>query len=377
MIYKILLGIPLLNMVSAVNLYVASYGGNITSLSLGQSNGEYVLSTLSTVKSETPDPSWLEKSGDLLFLANENFPGPNGTIITYKTSETGILTPLQKPQTTPPGPVSIATNSGGSSVSTYEVNSDGSFSPLQSFFFKSPPGPHPQQETSHPHQAILDPTEKFIVVPDLGSDLIRVFSIEDSNRLTEQNSFSVPAGSGPRHGAFLRVGEYTSQKTYFFLISEITNTVASYAVSPADKSLEFTPISSNDVLNQAPPKGLASAELTVSPDKKFVYTSARNAPILSIPNPSGSKNDLVPSDTLQVWKIDPSSGALSFQQLAPAGGLNPRHFSLNKNGTLAAVALQGDQRVVIYERSTDSGKLGKLLASSQVEGQLSNVIWDD
>ncbi|POS85517.1 hypothetical protein EPUL_004679, partial [Erysiphe pulchra] len=354
-------------MVSAVNLYVASYDGNITSLSLSQTgNGQYVLSTLSSLKSETPDPSWLEKSGNLVFLASENIQGPNGTVITYKTSDTGILAQVQKPQTTP----------GGSSVSTYDVGSDGALSSLQTFFYNTPPGPIPQQDKSHPHQVILDPTNKFFAVPDLGADLIRVFSIDESNRLTEQKPFSLPGGTGPRHGAFLQLGENTSQKTYFFLISELANTVASYAVSPADKSLDFTPISSGNVLNQAPPKGLASAELIISPDKKFVYTSARNAPILSIPNPSGQNNDMVPSDTLQVWKIDPNSGALSFEQLAPAGGRNPRHFSLNKNGTLAAVALQDDQRVVIFERSADSGKLGQLLVSTQVVGKLTSVIWD-
>lgn len=207
--------------------------------------------------------------------------------------------------------------------------------------------------------------------------MIRVFSIDESSHLTEQNSFSVPPGTGPRHGAFLQLGENTSQKSYFFLIAELKNNVASYAVSPAEKSLSFTPISSVDVLNQTPPKGIASAELVISPDKRFVYTSARNAPILSIPNPNGSNTESVPSDTLQVWKIDPSSGALSFEQLAPAGGLIPRHFSLNKNGTLAAVASQKDQRVMIYERNTDSGRFGQLLASTPVEGELTSIIWNE
>ncbi|KHJ36112.1 putative 3-carboxymuconate cyclase [Erysiphe necator] len=388
MIQIILLGFLLIRMAPAVNLYVASYAGKITSLSLAQSrDGEYALSVISSLKSDTPQPSWLEKNGDLVFLVNENFAGPNGTVVPYKTSETGILTPVQQPQITPPGPVSIAVfnkgkalaiaHYGGSSVSTFEVSSDGTLSPLQVFSFKSPPGPNPQQDVSHPHQAILHPTGKFVVVPDLGSDLIRVFSIDEKSHLTEQKSFSVPAGSGPRHGAFVQVGESTSQKTYFYLISELANTVSSFSVSSTEDSLDFTPVSSNDVLDQAPPKGLASAELVISSDKKFVYTSARNAPLLSLPDPSGSTKEQIPSDTLQAWKIDSSSGALSFQQLAPAGGRTPRNFSLNKNGTLVAVALQGDQRIAIFERSIDSGKFGRLLASMAVEGELTSVIWDE
>ncbi|TQS33959.1 hypothetical protein Golomagni_05681 [Golovinomyces magnicellulatus] len=374
-------------MISAVNLIVSSYAGQITSLSLRQmENGEQSLTKLSVINSTTPQPSWLEKSGETIFLANENFIGPNGSLLPFKISDTGELSTIQQSVNTPAGPVSIvAFNQGkalavahyASAVSSYALSSDGSLKPLQTFFFQGPLGPHPRQESSHPHQVILDPSEKFIVVPDLGSDLIRVFSIDDSSHLTEQKPFPVTSGSGPRHGGFSQTGQGSEQKTFFYLVSEIVNTVSSYAVSYNEVSLNFTLISTSDVLNQTSPPGLASAELIVSPDMKFVHTSARNATLLSIPNPSASNTSAIPSDTLQSWKIDPNTGSLNFQQLAPAGGRGPRHFSLNKDGTKAAVALNGDGRVVVYERNVESGDFGKMIASANVEGELSCVIWDE
>ncbi|RKF78272.1 putative 6-phosphogluconolactonase [Golovinomyces cichoracearum] len=376
-----------LTMISAVNIIVSSYAGQITSLSLRQTqDGEQTLTKLSVINSPTPQPSWLEKSGETIFLANENFAGPNGSLLPLKTNETGELIATQQFMNIPAGPVSIvAFNQGktlavahyASAVSSYALSSDGSLKPLQTFFFQGPLGPHPRQESPHPHQVILDPSEKFIVVPDLGSDLIRVFSIDDSGHLTEQKPFAVTPGSGPRHGGFSQTGQGTEQKTFFFLVSEIANTVASYAVSSADGSLNFTLISTSDVLNQASPPGLASAELIVSPDMRFVHTSARNATLLSIPNPSALNATAILSDTLQSWKIDQNTGSLTFQQLAPAGGRGPRHFSLNRDGTKAAVALNGDGRVVIYERNVESGDFGKMIASANVEGELSCVIWDE
>lgn len=54
----------------------------------------------------------------------------------------------------------------------------------------------------------------------------------------------------------------------------------------------------------------------------------------------------------------------------------PRQFSLNRNGTLAAVAVQNDERVVIIERRSD-GMFGDFVASVDVPGQVTSVIWDE
>ena len=106
-------------------------------------------------------------------------------------------------------------------------------------------------------------------------------------------------------------------------------------------------------------------------------TSSRNAPLFQIPNFDPTNSTKIPSDTLQSWAIEPSTGALSFVQLAPAGGSFPRQFSLNKNGTLAAVGLQRDSRVVIIERNVADGTFGDFVASINVGGEITTVIWDE
>lgn len=110
---------------------------------------------------------------------------------------------------------------------------------------------------------ILDPTGSLILVPDLGADLVRVFSIDPkTSHLTESAPFHAPAGAGPRHGTFLKVD---SGKTFFFLISELANTVASYLVEYTANGLNFTNVFLSGIYgNRIIPDGAAAAEVTLS-----------------------------------------------------------------------------------------------------------------
>jgi 6-phosphogluconolactonase (cycloisomerase 2 family) len=213
------------------------------------------------------------------------------------------------------------------------------------------------------------------VVPDLGADLVRVFSIEPkTSLLTAETPFKAPPGSGPRHGAFLK----TECDTYFFLVSELRNTVTSYKVKYGEKELSFSEVFDSGIYGpRATPTGAAAAEAILSPDHRYLLTSSRNDSLFQIPNFNPSNSTPVASDTLQVWKIDQQTGKLKFEQLSPAGGNFPRQFSVNKNGTLAAVGLQNDGRVVIIERDVHDGKFGKFVAEIDIPGQVTSVIWDE
>ena len=113
------------------------------------------------------------------------------------------------------------------------------------------------------------------------------------------------------------------------------------------------------------------------PDNKYLLTSARNATLFDIPNFDPTNSTKIPSDTLQSWTIDPSTGNLGFHQLAPAGGSFPRQFSVNKDGTLAAVGLQESASVVIVERNVADGTFGDFVAEVGIPGEVTSVIWDD
>jgi 6-phosphogluconolactonase (cycloisomerase 2 family) len=142
-------------------------------------------------------------------------------------------------------------------------------------------------------------------------------------------------------------------------------------------TLSFAPVFTSSTYGpHGTPPGAAGAEVLVSPDGNYLLTSSRNDSLFAIPNFNPANATRIPSDSLQVWAIDHATGKLAFQQLAPAGGSYPRQFAVNRNGTLAAVGLQMDGRVVVMERSAN-GTLGGFVASVDVAGQVTSVVWDE
>lgn len=129
------------------------------------------------------------------------------------------------------------------------------------------PGPIPdRQDAPHPHEALLDPTGQFLLVPDLGSDLIRLYSIDEGElTFTELEPLAAVPGSGPRHGVFLVTDDGT---TYFYLASELANTVTGFEVTyNDDNTLDFTEVylSSTHGLNgTVPNNGTTAAEIAIS-----------------------------------------------------------------------------------------------------------------
>lgn len=91
--------LPVVGRSLAVNLYVASYAGNLTTLSLLQSpDNSYHLTQTSTFNTSTNSPSWLtlNRQNNVLYMIDEAMSATNGTIVSYKTSFTGHLTEIQR-----------------------------------------------------------------------------------------------------------------------------------------------------------------------------------------------------------------------------------------------------------------------------------------
>lgn len=143
------------------------------------------------------------------------------------------------------------------------------------------PGPNAdRQAVPHEHQVILDPTGQYIITPDLGADLVRVFTIDaKTSLLATSTPFKAPAGSGPRHAKFLVSGG----STYMFLISELANSIASYKVTYGVNSLSFTQVSLLSVYGSLPVPATAGAgEVNVAVSLPNIHFQEDNSnPLLS------------------------------------------------------------------------------------------------
>ncbi|KAK3353118.1 Lactonase, 7-bladed beta-propeller-domain-containing protein [Lasiosphaeria hispida] len=391
-------GLALLGAASASLIHITSYAGTLTTLNLTLPYGTDPASfkNLSATTECGDKPSWLTLVDDVLYCVDEAWGKDNGTLASFKIGPEGTLTLLNKVDTIG-GPVSAVVygdggkglavaDYGGAGLNVYNIANPSSLAPVQADVFKLPhAGVNAErQEAPHPHQAILDPTGAFLVVPDLGSDFVRIFAIDKSTlKHTEVAPLVSAPGSGPRHAAFVK----GTAKTFLYVVHELSNTLVGYDVTyTADnslgvKSLAFAQFWSStthgDNKTAAIPTGTAAAEILLSPDSKFLTISSRFERLLTVPNYDRTNTTLLPSDPLITLAIDADTGALRHVQTRAAGGVNPRQFSFNKAGTLAGVGLQADGRAVIIRRDPKTGILGDIIGNVAIEGEVNCVIFNE
>ncbi|KAI1379500.1 putative isomerase YbhE [Hypoxylon crocopeplum] len=394
-----LLSLGLAGSASATLLYVSSYAGTVTTLSLTlpddhSAAAAAAAATLEPISNSTacgPNPSWLslDYSKSFLFCLDEGFTGPYGGVTSFFTNDDGSLTTLNKLDVIQ-GPVSIAefgvgghglaiAHYSGSSVSVVGFTPEGNLTLVQNETYAlEGPGPNPsRQEAPHPHEAILDPTASYVLVPDLGADLVRIYQADASTlALTPVAPLAVRPGSGPRHGAFF----VTPEKTYFYLVSELGNAITGYEVIYNENKtlgfdeLFFIPTHGEE---RALPEQTGAAEILVSPDGEFLIVSSRWEDSFNITNFDPTNSTEIPSDPIITYSIDRATGNLTKVQEFAAGGRVPRHFSINADGNLLAVSLQGDGRVVIIERDVKTGLLKDYVAYADIEGEVTAAIFGE
>ncbi|KAL2158966.1 hypothetical protein VTH06DRAFT_2996 [Thermothelomyces fergusii] len=324
-----------------------------------------------------PFPSWLTQDRDVLYCVDEAWGGESGTLYSLKINADNTFTKLSEGPTVG-GPVStviygkdgnglaVADYAGGG-IDTYNIANPAAIQLIQSVKYPPPTDGLPDpQNSARPHEAILDPTGEFLVFPDLGADQIRVLKVDkETLEYVEKPSYTdFDRGTGPRHGAFFKSGD----KTFFYLVGELSNVLQGFSVTyNADDSLSFTRIHNSTTHGDHTPvpKGTAAAELWIAPGSNFLTLSSRFERALTYTLANGTE---VPSDPLITFSIDRETGALTHVQTAPAGGVNPRHFSFSRDGTRVVSALQSDGRVVVFKRDPLTGKIGKAIAEGDVEG---------
>jgi len=400
--------------VSATNIFVASYAGNVTTFSLEKSGPNYSLNKKFVHDGCAPNPSWLtiDYQKSHLFCVEEGLEADIGHMTEFTINSDGSLKvePGRRVETLV-GPVysvlygstrrhssqSIAlAHYSGSGVSAWDVSDrlDGlELITEQTWGVDQASHVNPErQDAPHAHQVALAPGGRSIFVPDLGSDKVRIFTIENDRaaKANSSNTLSESAyplrtapGAGPRHVTFYKPFRGCPD-TFLFLNNELGNTIESYNMTlvPATRHepshYDFQKVYSSTYFgaNKTVPINSTIAEIALSPDSAFVVVSVRGDRSFNLTNPDPKNSTVFPSDSLITYKIH-VDGTLNLLQVAPAGGLQPRHFSMNGMGDLIAVGLQEGEAIVVFERNVDTGMIGREVARYSGLGQVTNVRWDE
>jgi 6-phosphogluconolactonase len=242
--------------------------------------------------------------------------------------------------TDPTGKVALTVNYNAHTVAVLPIGDGGKLSPATCVITLQGSGPNKsRQPTAHAHSINCDPTGKFALVCDLGSDKVWIYKLDVAKgQLTANNppSVSLPPGSGPRHLTFAPNGKFVYE------LNEMGGTVAVFAWDGDKGTLTQVQLISGL------PDGFSgtnrSAEVQLDSAGKFVYASFRDD-----------------TNFITTFSVDQSSGKLTLVGRQPTLGAIPRNFRIDPTGHFLIVANQEEGKpigsIVMFSIDQKTGKL--------------------
>lgn len=255
----------------------------------------------------------------------------------------GSLTPKQEVSSAGPGPaylrldgsgrfLLLANYVGGNAV-VYPIQADGLLGAPSSNEAHSGSSVNPaRQEGPHPHAIVASPDNRFVYVPDLGTDRIVAYRFDPSTgKLSPAPDLDAktPPGSGPRHFVFSPDGS----RAYCSL--ELSSELAVYKWS--DGKLSETARVSTLPAGYAEPS--TTAEVRTSEDGSNVYIANRG------------------HDSIAVFDATSLNEPPRLIQLASTSGRTPRNFGIAPGGEWVVAANQDSHSLVAFARDTSTGEL--------------------
>ncbi len=307
--------------------------------------------------SGTENPSYLAITKDekYVYAVNENHKEKPGELSAFSFDKVkGTLHFINKVATNGDDPcyvdvdatgkyIAVANYSSGS-LSTFKTNADGSIQPTtQTIEHQGYSTNFIRQSKPHVHCTYFSPDGKFLFVNDLGTDKIYRYLIAPTNEtvLNEEDvvTTEVPDGSGPRHITFHPNGKYA------YLVNELFGTVIAFEYKDG-KLTEMQTVQSD---NTGSKQDKGSADIHITPDGKYLYTSNR-----------ATANDIT------IFRIG-TTGLLTEIGHQSTLGIHPRNFAIDPTGKFLLVANRDSNNIVVFQIIKSTGFLQPTGTIIQVE----------
>lgn len=331
-------------------LLVGTYtdGGSNDGIHVYRFNPNKGEATFVSKTSGVQNPSWLaiSKDGKFVYAVNENSGDKPGELSAFAfDKKTGQLTFLNKQPTDGFAPCHVSVDASGKNVITanyaggnitvFKTNDDGSLQPYVQLAGHEGYGVNvTRQEMPHPHQIVSSPDGKFVFSPDLGTDRLYQYNFngtDPKNVLTPANDpgyVTVDDGFGPRHMTFSPDGKTA------YLLNELAGNIIVYSYEDG----KFTPKQTIASTTAGDKTDRGSAEIVISPNGKFLYTSNRGA-----------------ANNVALYKVQTDGTLLENGTQAVAA--NPRSMMVDPSGRFLLVASQNGNTVQIFVINKNFGLL--------------------
>ena len=229
----------------------------------------------------------------------------------------------------------LVANYEGGNIAVFALQPDGRIGGRTAFAQHTGSSVDPKRQThAYAHSIIVDPTNRFALVADLGLDRLFVYRFDEKNGSLRPNDppfATVRPGSGPRHVKFHPNGRWV------YLINEMGCTVTAFNWDSDHGALtEFQTISTLP----ADFKGASTcAEIKVHPNGRFLYGSNRG------------------HDSLAVFAIDSTTGRLAPLEYVSTRGKIPRNFTFDPTGRWILCTNHGSDNAVVFRVDATTGRL--------------------
>ncbi len=326
-------------------LYVGVYGKGVYAYRYDAKDAK--LDALGLV-GEVENPSFLAADRDFryLYAVSELEGKTDGGVAAFAIDRTtGALKLLNQASSAAQAPCHLSVdhtakmlmvaNYGSGGISVFPLEQDGHLGEMTALMTAHGSSVNlKRQEGPHAHEAVPSADNRFLYVPDLGLDEIRIYRLDVTTAKLTPNDppfVKVEPGSGPRHIAFSSNGKFA------YVANELKPAVTAFARDPANGNLhKFQSVSAmpEDFKGESAP-----AEVEIGPAGKFLYVSNRGP------------------GTISVFAINAHDGTLKQIQIAETGGTWPRGFTIDPTGKLLFAGDQKAGRFVIFQIDAESGKL--------------------
>ncbi len=321
--------------------YAASGNGQLHVLSFQAKTGFLKIEKTLNLGGKAPSFLAFDPTRGFLYAANEA-PGSGGVMAFAVNRTNGDLSPLNEVPSNSDGPTHVGLDKAGKylfaahyntgMLYVYPIQADGRIgNPLTQV-----------AAGANAHQALLMPGASRLLVPCLGAQNLVSYPFQaNDGSLGSPQRLAIANGAGPRH-----VAAHPKQ-SWVYLVNELNSTVQALSLSANTQELNL--IGGQVSSLKSPVNGNKAAEIHVSADGRFVYSSNRG------------------DDSIAQFGIA-TDGSLSLQNTFKTGGQTPRHFSIDPTGAWVLVANQDSGTITVLGVDANSGNLKPVSQSLSVPG---------
>ncbi len=229
--------------------------------------------------------------------------------------------------------VVLIANYVGGSIALLPIQPNGALAPAAHVVQHTGKGPNAERQGApHAHCILPDPSNRFALAADLGVDRVFVYHLDLGGKSLRHGGDAVMRpGAGPRHIAF------HPALPLVFVANELDSTVATLRFDA-----ERGALSPLDTVSTVPAGWTGTnypADIHVAASGRTLYVSNRG------------------HNSIAVFSVAESTGALVLDQVVATEGDWPRNFSLDPTGRWLLVANQRSDSVVVFGRDPENGGL--------------------